>query len=145
MIWNQEPIKLLLFVLLAFSLYAHFVYSEPVSGTITELDNSIKSLEEVSQTINSLNLNIEQLNKVIASLESDSTASSAELEKQKTLRTQYQDRVKQLQSRYEGLLKISKRLEQSLKISATFNWILAGTTATAIVVAVVEGIILSHK
>lgn len=105
------------------------------------IDDSIQSLEQVEQTLNLLNANIEQLNEVISTLESDSTASQAELRKQKDLRDSYQSRVKVLQARYEGLLKISEKLKSSLKVSETLNYVLAGLVLSELVFIIIQAVI----
>lgn len=131
---------LLLFVLLSpLVLYAQASPSLPlVDQTI---DDSIQSLEQVEQTLQLYQSNIMQLNKVILSLESDSTASQQELQKQKDLRDSYQFRVNQLQTRYEGLLKTSEKLKSSLQISESFNYILASLVVSELVYIIIQAAI----
>lgn len=131
---------LLLFVLLSpLGLYAQASPSLPlVDQTI---DDSIQSLEQVEQTLQLYQSNIMQLNKVILSLESDSTASQQELQKQKDLRDSYQFRVNQLQTRYEGLLKTSEKLKSSLQISESFNYILASLVVSELVYIIIQAAI----
>ena len=133
--------KLLLLALFPLFL-AQLVQAQSTSQSVTPIiDDSIQSLEQVEQTINLLNSNIEQLNKVISSLESDSNASVLELQKQKDLRASYQSRVKQLQQRYEGLLKISEKLRKSLQLQTDLNYVLGSSLAVAVIVIVVQAVI----
>jgi len=106
------------------------------SSTMDDLDSSIQTLEQVSETISLLQSNITHLNEVIANLETDSTASKQELEKQKILLDKYQSMLTTYKNRYEKLLTISKGLKSSLQVSQVINVSLGVVAAGAILYAI---------
>jgi peptidoglycan hydrolase CwlO-like protein len=134
--------KILLFcALFVFLLVAASPQELPTPSATDIVDNSIETLTQVEQTLQLYQSNIEQLNKVISSLESDSTASQAELRKQKDLRDSYQSKVKVLSDKYAGLLKISEKLRSSLKVSQSVNVALGVGLLVAIGAIVIQAVI----
>lgn len=106
------------------------------SSITDDLDSSIQTLEQVSETINLLQSNITHLNEVIANLETDSTASKQELEKQKILLDKYQSMLTTYKNRYEKLLTISKGLKSSLQVSQVISVSLGVVAVGAVLVAI---------
>lgn len=106
------------------------------SSITDDLDSSIQTLEQVSETINLLQSNITHLNEVIANLATDSTASKQELEKQKILLDKYQSMLTTYKNRYEKLLTISKGLRSSLQVSQVVSVSLGVVAVGAVLVAI---------
>lgn len=114
----------------------------PIKESFSSLIVDLKGIEaEMVENQNRL----EVLQAEILRLQSLGKGAEAQIQELQSLVEAHAARVQQLGERYGKVLVMAQKLKKDLEWSATLNYVLGGTAAVAVVVAVVEGLALAFR